>query len=791
MGSLVNSCAIHEPCCGPGGYLFRVLVFTVTLCSMALPAWAKSSETLTLGFFAYRPKPILEAQWQPLVDHLSRQMKGKRLLLRVLNQEEIQQALDANELDFVFTNPTHYIRLRTRTELTGALATLISLESGVLSPTLAGVVVRLKSRDDLQRFEDLRGKRVAVAGRQYLGGYTAQAHALTQRGIDPDDLNLVATGQPHDLVLQAVLDGRADAGFIRTGVLESIAREGTLDISQLVVMEPKSYPGFPFAASTVPYPEWPWVALPHVDAETARRMSSLLLGLESHEPVVWAAGIHGFSVPADYSRVEEAMMALRLPPFEKAPEITWADIWQHHRLEVTTSVLAALALAAFAVSLLVGNRRMKRTRHALALAAGKLEREHERLTNIITGTAAGTWEWSIPSGEVHVNERWAEMLGYTLDELQPTRFNTWSDRMHPDDLVIAQAEMQSHFSGKSDYYVCDARMRHKAGHWVWMHNRGKLLSRTPQGEPLLMSGTQHDITASKQSEASLALASRVFECSYDGILITDAANTIVNANPAFSRISGYSLDECRGRKPTMFRSGRHGDDFYAEIDRTLQFNGFWQGEMWCRDKSGEIHPLKVSMSLMRDAFGQVQHNLMVFFDISAQKTYEAELARIAHYDPLTGIPNRRLLGDRLKQAIAQARRTRQPVAVCMMDLDGFKQVNDTHGHEAGDQLLAEIARRLQQAVRADDTVARLGGDEFVMVFRDCTSPVVFERILAAVREPVVLEQTATQVSASLGVAYFRADTRDGDQLLREADQAMYQSKIAGRNRYTLWCDQAG
>ena len=127
----------------------------------------------------------------------------------------------------------------------------------------------------------------------------------------------------------------------------------------------------------------------------------------------------------------------------------------------------------------------------------------------------------------------------------------------------------------------------------------------------------------------------------------------------------------------------------------------------------------------------------------------------------------------------------------MMDLDGFKQVNDTHGHEAGDQLLAEIARRLQQVVRADDTVARLGGDEFVMVFRDCTSAAVFERILAAVGKPVVLEQAVIQVSASLGVAYFKADTRDGDQLLREADQAMYQSKIAGRKCYTLWRDQAG
>ena len=601
--------------------MFRSIFTALLLAFLALvqPGVAAQPETLYLGFFAYRPKAVLQAQWQPIVDHLNAHLHGKRLVLKILSQPEMQLALDRHELDFVFTNPVHYIRLRTHTPLSGALATLVSLESGSPSAQLAGVVVRLDSRTDLQTLGDLRGQRVAVAGTQYLGGYTAQAEALAQQGIALDALTLITTGQPHDLVLQAVLDGRADAGFIRSGVLESLRREQTIDVSHLVVMAAQTHPGFAYAASTRLFPEWPFVALPHVDPATSRRMASLLLGLEPDNPAVLAAGIHGFTVPADYSSVAAAMQTLRIPPFDKVPEFTWADMWQRYRLSASALLVAALALMALVATLVVGRRRLKQTGEALQQSAAALKQEHARLANILSGTAAGTWELTAPTGAITVNERWAEMLGYSLSELQPLSLETCRRLIHADDWVRAQDLLDAHFLGKTDIYDCELRMRHKSGHWAWIHARGKLVARGPRNEALHISGTHIDITQHKQAAADQALAASVFQHSHDGILITNADNYIVNVNPAFTRITGYSLMDCLGHKPQLLNSGQQTPAFYAEMWRTLYQDNFWQGELLNRRQDGSIGLQRLSLSLVRDSDGQPTHHLAVLTDLGAPK----------------------------------------------------------------------------------------------------------------------------------------------------------------------------
>lgn len=773
----------------PARWTLAVLLFTFF--AWALPAQATPApQTLQLGFFAYRPKALLEAQWQPLVDYLNTRLEGRRLVLRILSQQEMQQALDRQELDFVFTNPAHYVHLRTHIPLSGALATLVSLENGSPSASLAGVVVRLDTRTDLQTLQHLRGQRVAVAGTQYLGGYTAQAEALVQQGVAPSSLKLLETGQPHDRVLQAVLQGQADAGFVRSGVLESVRRAQSLDTSRLVVMAPKSHPGFAYAASTRLFPEWPFVSLPHVAAATGRRLASLLLGLEPDHPAAVAAGIHGFTVPTDYSQVESAMQTLRIPPFDRAPQFTWADMWQRYQLSASALLAATLALGALAATLALGRRRMAHASRSLQQSAAALHQEHARLTNIIAGTAAGTWEWSVTTGAISINARWAHMLGYTLDELAPISIATWWRLTLPQDLAKSQALLQAHFRGETDSYDCELRMRHKQGHWVWIHDRDKVVERGPHNEVLHISGTHHDITPRKQAAAEQALAASVFEHSHDGILITDADNRIVNANPAFTRTTGYALSECLGQKPDLLNSGHQPPAFYAELWSTLYRDGCWQGELLNRHKDGSLYPQRLFLSLVRDSNHQPSHHLAVVSDISAQKSHESALDRRAYYDALTDIPNRHLFNDRLTQATALARRSQQPMAVCMMDLDGFKQVNDTWGHGAGDQLLVHIAQRLQRVVRAEETVARLGGDEFALIFYNCQSPAVFERLLSTVREPVPFGDCSLQVSASLGVAFFHPSVQDGEQLLRQADQAMYQSKSAGRDRVTVWSETA-
>jgi len=300
-----------------------------------------------------------------------------------------------------------------------------------------------------------------------------------------------------------------------------------------------------------------------------------------------------------------------------------------------------------------------------------------------------------------------------------------------------------------------------------------------------------DITERKRAEEDLRIIAGVFDNSQEGIVITDANNVFLNVNPAFTQITGYTREEVIGKDPKMLSSGRQQDKtYYAKMWQALKQNRTWRGEIWNRRKSGEVFTELLSIAAICDDDGRVRRYVGVFSDISYLKAHEAELSQVAYYDALTGIPNRRLLADRMVQAIAQAQRSGRMLFVCYLDLDGFKQVNDRCGHEAGDQLLVEVSRRLQEALRAGDTLARLGGDEFVVLFNDLAGErecgQILDRILEIIALPIVIGSHEVTVSASIGVSFHTSANEDGDTLLRQADQAMYVVKQTGKNRYHLY-----
>jgi len=300
-----------------------------------------------------------------------------------------------------------------------------------------------------------------------------------------------------------------------------------------------------------------------------------------------------------------------------------------------------------------------------------------------------------------------------------------------------------------------------------------------------------DITERKRAVEDLRIIAGVFDNSQEGIVITDANNVFLNVNPAFTQITGYTREEVIGKDPKMLSSGRQQDKtYYAKMWQALKQKRAWRGEIWNRRKSGEVFAELLSIAAICDDDGRVRRYVGVFSDISYLKAHEAELSQVAYYDALTGIPNRRLLADRMVQSIAQAQRSGRMLFVCYLDLDGFKQVNDRCGHEAGDQLLVEVSRRLQEALRAGDTLARLGGDEFVVLFNDLAGErecgQILDRILEIIALPIVIGSHEVTVSASIGVSFHTSANEDGDTLLRQADQAMYVVKQTGKNRYHLY-----
>jgi diguanylate cyclase (GGDEF)-like protein/PAS domain S-box-containing protein len=287
------------------------------------------------------------------------------------------------------------------------------------------------------------------------------------------------------------------------------------------------------------------------------------------------------------------------------------------------------------------------------------------------------------------------------------------------------------------------------------------------------------------------LAASVFTHASEGIMITTADGTIIDVNDAFTRITSYARDEVLGRNPRLLTSGQQGREFYESMWRTLIEVGHWSGEIWNRRKNGEVYAQRQTISAVRDKQGGTQHYVSLFSDITALKEHQRQLEHIAHYDALTTLPNRVLLSFRLLQAMAQTKRRAQRLAVAYLDLDGFKAINDTHGHEAGDQLLMIVAGRMKQSLREGDTLARLGGDEFVAVLVDLGDEMgsvpMLNRLLMAAAQPVPVDGLTLQVSASIGVTFYpQSEEVDADQLLRQADQSMYQAKLTGKNRYCFF-----
>jgi len=294
-----------------------------------------------------------------------------------------------------------------------------------------------------------------------------------------------------------------------------------------------------------------------------------------------------------------------------------------------------------------------------------------------------------------------------------------------------------------------------------------------------------------RADSRQQLAASVFSHAREGIMITDARGKILDVNATFSEITGYARDEALGHNPRdLLRSGRHGSEFYAGRKRALDEWGFWSGEVWNRRKNGEIFAEMLTISAVRDASNAVQNYVALFTDITPLKEHQRQLEHIAHFDALTGLPNRVLLADRMQQALTQCQRRGLSVAVVYLDLDGFKTINDTHGHGVGDELLVALAHRMKAALRNGDTLARIGGDEFVAVLVDMEAVTdaepVLQRLLQAAADPVEVAAHRLQVSASIGVTVYPQDGAEVDLLLRHADQAMYQAKQAGKNRYHLF-----
>ncbi len=445
-------------------------------------------------------------------------------------------------------------------------------------------------------------------------------------------------------------------------------------------------------------------------------------------------------------------------------------------------------LAALALSWLVWSM-VKRRREQEAVLMDQIREREARLNLALWGSGDEFWDWNIRDNSLY---RLGANQLFGQGTLETMSTDEWrNNSVHPEDLPRVQQLLQEHIVGRAEIYDSEHRIRGGNGDWVWVRSRGKVVERDEAGSPLRMAGTARDVTAARKAERERRVALEVLRSMGEAVAVIDLDFKFISVNPSFSRITGYSEDEVVGLNSSLLDSGQHSPDFYRRVREILERTGHWAGEMWQRRKDDEEFLGWIEMSEVRDSMGARSHFVAVVNDITDKKRAEQELRYLANYDTLTGLPNRALLSERLGRAIIRARRQETRVAVLFLDLDRFKDINDSLGHAAGDRLLKAAAARLQATVSASDTVARLGGDEFTVVLEDVEGMAAVERmareILTAFSTPLeVDERHDVSITPSLGISLYPDHALVPTDLLKFADTAMYQAKAEGRNTYQIY-----
>ncbi|MFZ2727579.1 MAG: EAL domain-containing protein [Methylococcaceae bacterium] len=388
------------------------------------------------------------------------------------------------------------------------------------------------------------------------------------------------------------------------------------------------------------------------------------------------------------------------------------------------------------------------------------------------------------------NQAWLEFVG--LDSKKGIMSHEqWCNAVHPDDRETA---FTSYYNNENNHQsiITEYRLRHVSNEWRWVLDQSMPMFDNT-GALIGYIGSLIDITARKQLEAELRIAATAFE-SHEAMVITDANSVILRVNSAFTEVTGYSSAEAVGNKMNLLRSGRHDNAFYENMWASIQKTGSWQGEIWDRRKNGEIYPKWLTITAVTDDKGIITHYVGTQSDITERKAAEKKIRHLAYYDPLTQLPNRRLLQERLEHAIANAHREQQQLALLMLDLDRFKAVNDSFGHLAGDELLQKVAIRLSSHLRGVDSIARLGGDEFIVLLENIVhsedAARLAQSIITDLSKPFQLSQSDNVcIGVSIGISLYPQHGNNATQLIEQADAALYQAKEKGRCCFAYFSDE--
>ena len=476
-------------------HIFLLLTCINIIIISITPAYSHD-DPVRIGVLAFRPKPQTLEQWQPLATALKQSIPEHNFVIQALTYPEMNKAVTDRQLDFVLTNPAHFIQLKKHGGLSAPLATLAVTVNGQRSSVFGGAIFCRATQSDINTLKDIKDKTIAVPDAESLGGYLMQAYELHRVGVHlPEDAKLVMTGMPHDNVIKAVLDGRAEVGFVRSGVLEGAAREGKFDIKQLKLLNLQNVATFPQQISTRLYPEWAFTALSNTDENIARHVAAALFKLEENSSTVRLMHIHGFSVPADYTPVEELLREMRFPPFDIAPHFSFLDVWNKYKWQNLGALLAIILATILGFRLLLTKRKLEDEKQLVLLQSEKLQESEAHLRTIIETEPECIKQLAADGSLLNMNRAGLDMIeADSLEQVINEKMYPMILPEHRDAFIALTNKVFNGESGNLEFEVQGLKGRH-----CWLESHAVPL-RNSLGQITSLLAITRDITERKQHQ---------------------------------------------------------------------------------------------------------------------------------------------------------------------------------------------------------------------------------------------------------------------------------------------------
>jgi diguanylate cyclase (GGDEF)-like protein/PAS domain S-box-containing protein len=755
--------------------LARCWIFVIAL---AMP-WSASAaigpegdiDVIRVGVLALRGANTASRRWHETVDYLAQRFAPTPVSMVSLDFDEIRSAVQGQHIDFLLANPAYYIQLEYGYGVS-RIATLQNFSSRGPVTVFGSVVLRRASRADLGHLKDLAGQRIGAVDGASLGGYLMVRRELLRHGVDlahvRPPVDFLGT---HDAVVKAVLDGVIDAGIVRTDTVENMALEGKISLSDLVAVEGHRDPDFPLLHSTRLYPEWPMAALPHVPISLRKDMARALFDIAPESDMARSGRYVGWTVPESYSSVHQLARELEIAPYDVMP--TLRQLVKQHPVSFGLAMMLGTTLLIYAGTVRYQNKRLTETSAALLRTQTQRERTHEelirkradldvsehrffRLAGIAKDGIAllddeGKVRFANPSACRILGRSRSEVIGRTLGEdLIPALPPRTGSSRSTDRGRAGQGGTQS------------VELQRTDGKQVTLELSFSALD---EGGRVFTICIFRDITERQLIEQALGKSRENFRSIVDknrsGILLLDRNGTVMFSNRAASRMLNRSREELEN---TVFGIPASSSGARTEMN-VVRRDG---------------RPGVVEMQPTQTVWNGESAYLVMMHDVTAYREAEAKITEMAYTDHLTGLPNRPRLQQELYRAVKRAVRASSRFALLYLDLDRFKEVNDTLGHVVGDALLVAVANRLRACVRDTDLVARMGGDEFTILLENIDSIESAEqvglKVSEALREPFDVGGNELYIGASIGCSLYPDSSSQPGEMLKQADTAMYKAK---------------